>query len=297
MVEFVDGESKINVHVSHPERILFPDIGVTRRQLMDYYAALSSVLLPHYISRALTVKRWPHGITGPMFYQKHVKLSQGQSVIQIHSPQQLLQWVALGTIEWHVPLGLMADPNKHDWAVFDLDPHHVPWHKVAEATRIMVKLLGLLHIPCILKTSGHKGMHIYVKIQPERHELVVQGCQLIANIAAKTYPQLLTLERLKAKRGARVYIDYLQNGYHRTMAGVYTVRAVPRGTVSCPVTWDEIGQEPEVWTMKRVIERVRCEGDLFDVSDRGIHFLRHLRSEGLSLDTFPPHHAFGGAGK
>ncbi len=290
MAEFDDGRSTVELRVSHPDRVLFPVPGITKKQLMDYYAHVSAVLLPYYRNRVLTVKRWPHGITGSMFYQKHAPTTgtDVKQAIRIDSVEDLLQWVARGVIEWHVPLGLAENPDDHDWAVFDLDPHQVNWEKVVEATGIMIRLLDLLEIPCVLKTSGQQGMHIYIKIQPESHHHVKIGCQLIAQIAAATYPHLLTLERLKRNRGRRVYIDYLQNAGHKTMAGVYSVRAVPQACVSCPLTVREIGRDPEWWTMDRVIERIKQEGDLFQIPGSGIFLTRHLRERGISEDKLRP---------
>ncbi|WP_053959098.1 hypothetical protein [Sulfobacillus thermosulfidooxidans] len=296
MVEFVNGEHRISLHVSHPERVLFPDIGVTRLDLLDYYAAVSSVILPHYSHRALTVKRWPHGIGGPMFYQKHERTRTNASqMIQIHTSKELLQWVALGVIEWHVPLALIEEPDLHDWAVFDLDPHEVGWEKVAEATRIMAKLLELLRLPYLLKTSGHNGMHIYMRIEPESYEIVTTACRLIAEIAVKTYPHLFTTERLKVRRGQRVYIDFLQNGYHRTMAGVYSVRAVKTASVSCPVMLDEVDILPTWWTMPRVIERIGRYGDLFGVFTPAISLRQHLEAQGIMVPLSLSHSSEGEA--
>ncbi len=287
MVEFASGSTTLNIRVSNPDRVLFPQPGITKRQLMDYYATVSPVLLPHYQNRMLTIKRWPHGIEGMAFYQKHTKEIQAtneESRIQVNSVRGLLQWVAMGVIEWHVPLGPARDPHRHDWAIFDLDPHQVRWEKVAEATGIMGRLLDMLDIPYVLKTSGRHGMHIYIKIEPEPDYKVTAACQLIARIAQATYPHLLTLERLKKNRGNRVYIDYLQNSGQRTMAGVYSVRAVPWASVSCPITLDEIGQEPAWWTMNRVIDRIKHDGDQFAVHHPGIPLTRHLSERGLSQE-------------
>ncbi len=284
MVEFVDGRTKLRV--SHPDRVLFPDQGITKRQLMDYYAMVSSVLLPHYRNRWLTVKRWPHGLNGAMFYQKHTKVegSKEEGLIHVHSAEDLLQWVARGVIEWHVPLALARDPHYHDWAVFDLDPYQVSWEQVVEAAGIMIRLLDLLEIPFVLKTSGRQGLHIYIKIHPELGRDVSLACQLIAQIAQQTYPHLLTLQRLKKHRGKRVYIDYLQNSGQRTMAGVYSVRAVPGACVSCPIRVNEMGRDPRWWTMNRVIEKIAREGDLFQVSSPGVSLTQHLRDRGISED-------------
>lgn len=248
--------------IPHPQKVLFPGLGITRGQVALYYASVSRLLVDHARNRALTVKRWPEGITGPMFYQKHP--SPGDQWIHIRDWQDVVHWVGLGVIEWHAPLGTIEAPLVHDWAVMDLDPNPpAGWVQVAQVTKIFTELLSLLKIPFLLKTSGQKGLHVYIPIEPLPHSEVVRHMESLAKTVTAAFPDLCTVARLKKSRGNRVYLDYLQNGHKRTMAMVYSLRAVPEASVSTPIRPEEVSVDPTYWTMDRVLTRIRDFGDLF----------------------------------
>lgn len=250
--------------IPHPERVVFPGAGITRQQMVDYYRQMGPLMLPYYRNRALTLIRWPHGLGGSHFYQKHPDSNAaGDSPITVDSVEQLAWWAARGAIEWHVPLGTLSSPAQHDWAVMDMDPPGDDWMQVVGAARIMGHLLDVLSIPCAMKTSGRRGLHFFIRIEPEDAGRVILGLKAVAQVAVKTYPEVFTVERLKAKRQGKIYLDYLQNGAGRTMIGIYSVRALETASVSCPVRWTDLIFPPDYWTMSRVLLKVKEQGDWF----------------------------------
>lgn len=244
--------------------MLFPNIGVTRLDLLRYYQGVAEVMLPHLWGRDITVVRWPHGVTGKHFYQRHADHGDGSSRIRIDSADELLRWVALGTIEFHVPLGRTPDPYLHDWAVIDLDPAAgVPWRMVATVARLVLALLAKLGLAVYLKTSGAGGVHLFLPVAPTPHTEVVGAVHSLCRLVEGAAPEWATTARRVEARGAKVYLDYLQNGHRRTMAGVFGVRANPGGTVSCPIAADELDRPPAEWTMARVTADLPRRAALF----------------------------------
>lgn len=247
--------------ISHPERILYPESGITRAEVVSYYAEVAPYLLDQARGRLLTIKRWPHGVTGSMFYQKH---SAPGVPLVVDGTEELLTWVGRGALEWHAPLGTITDPLVHNWAVLDFDPHPpAGWSEVLTAAQVFKELLDLLEVPFLLKTSGQRGLHFYIFINPLDHRAVTAIVQRWAEMVVQSIPEIATLARLKRDRGPRVYLDYWQNGYARTMVMAYSLRATPSASVSAPITWDEIAHPPEYWTIKTVREHLMHFGNLF----------------------------------
>jgi bifunctional non-homologous end joining protein LigD len=245
--------------IPHPERILFPRDGISRAELAVYYAQAGPALLPHWRERAITVRRWPHGIDQPGFYQKHAGRSglagDGAPRIHIGEVETLVTWVGWGAIEFHVPLH--RDGALHDWAVLDLDPNPpAGWEEVLAVGEVVVALLKRVGLSFNLKTSGGDGLHFYLPIVPTPAGEVTGHMEVLARIVAATAPRVATVTRRVAARGARVYVDYLQNGPARTMAGVFTVRARDGAPVSYPVTWEEIqARTPRDYGLRHVLGR------------------------------------------
>ena len=249
------------LRIPHPERLLFPEAGVTRGDVASYYAEVAPYLLHQAQDRALMVTRWPHGIEGAMFYQKHPAVG---GPITITTAADILSWVGQGVIEWHAPLGKLSSPEQHDWAVMDLDPQPpANWTTVVEVATVFKKLLDLMKVSFLIKTSGQRGLHFYIAIEPLSHHVVREIVGHWAGVIVKTIPEKATVARRKQERGARVYLDYLQNGYQRTMAMAYSVRATSRATVSMPIAWHEVDIPAETWTIQRVRAHLQKRGNLF----------------------------------
>lgn len=265
--------------IPHPDRVMYPAVGITRADVVSYYAEMAPYLLREAEHRALTVKRWPHGVDGPMFYQKHP--APGEP-IRIEDTHTLLTWVGQGALEWHAPLGHENDPLHHDWAILDLDPNPpAGWSEVRAAARVFKSLLDLMEVPFLLKTSGQRGLHFYIAIQPLDHTLVTDIVGHWARMMVETASDLGTVERLKRDRGGRVYLDFLQNGHARTTVMAYSLRATPRATASAPITWDEVEHPPDFWTLDQVLQHVRERGDLFRWTGPRVNLEAVARRHGL----------------
>ncbi len=243
--------------ISHPERVLYPAIGLSRAELMLYYYHVAGPLLGHLQDRALTIRRWPHGILAPGFYQRYRYQSRHERYpIVVDSLSELLRWVGLGAIEFHSPLGRVGDGGLHDWAVIDLDPNPpADWAAVVRVARVTLDLLDRFEIPVSLKTSGARGLHLLVPIEPTEPHRAQDAIERVARVVSLALPEDATVARRVAHRGARVYIDYLQNGPRRTMAAVYSARAGPDARVSWPVGREDLDRGPEAFTVRSTLHR------------------------------------------
>ena len=223
------------------DRVLFPEVGLTRADMMRYYALVADGVVAACQGRPVTVVRYPRGVAAPGFFQKHELREGRRQAIRIEDPVELLKWVGLGAIEFHVPLGTAAREQRgsvgHDWAVMDLDPNPpVGWAGVVDAARVVATLFDHIGLPMQLKTSGRRGVHLFVPILPTPPAEAALGMERLARVACALWPVGLTVTRRVRDRGPRVYLDYLQNGAHRTMAAVYGVRAIEPAPVSWPTT-------------------------------------------------------------
>lgn len=240
-----------NVSVPHPTKLLFPEVGLRRIDIVAYYDVVSSAMLPHLKGRALTLIRWPHGIEGPRFYQRH---PTAEAPLIISNKTDLLGWVARGALEFHAPLGPLGNPLIHDWAVMDLDPApEMAWDQVREAGELVADFFTLCDIPFGAKTSGKHGLHFFIRIVPTTQRLTVYWIRSLATLLTGEFPDLFTIERLKNRRGARIYLDYLQNSGTRTMAAIFSLRATPMASASTPVTMKELKYPPEHWTPQYIM--------------------------------------------
>ena len=249
------------LRIPHPERVLYPKTGITRGEGVSYYAEVAPYLLQQAEGRALTVKRWPHGIQGPMFYQKHPSPGVPLTVSRV---EELLFWVGQGALEWHAPLGFLDNPGQHTWVVLDLDPNPpAGWNDVLTAGFAFKQLLELMGVGYLMKTSGQRGLHFYVRVLPVDWRVAMAIIKQWAALIAKTIPDVATVERLKRDRGPRVYLDYLQNGRGRTTVMAYSLRATPGASVSSPITWPQAAHPPGYWTMERTRNQLKKHGNLF----------------------------------
>lgn len=261
----------------------WPELGITKRDLIQYYADVSPYLLPHLQDRAMVMKRYPNGAAGDFFFMKrapsprpewielcHIEHSSG-NVIDFPMIQDLpaLLWVInLGCIDLNQWYARCDDVDRPDYLHFDLDP--VPgasFEKVTETALLLKQALDTLKMPSLAKTTGSKGIHIYVPIQrgPTQKQVWSFAKELSHALAAQA-PELITAVYTVSKRPkGRVLVDYNQNAWGRTLASIYSVRPRPEATVSTPVVWKELerGVRIEDFTMKNVPARLRKVGDLW----------------------------------
>lgn len=271
-----------SIHLSNLEKPFWPRLNISKGDLLRYYLNISDVLLPHLRDRAMVMKRYPDGVEGPSFYMKRTPTPRSQwlrtcsithasgSVIDFPMVQDVpsLMWlVNLGCIDLHPWYARCDDVQRPDFLNFDLDPGEAPWERVVEAGFLLRELLERQGAPTFVKTSGSKGLHVYVPLRrgPTQKE-VWAVAKVIAMELATRHPKLMTAQYRIAKRPAgRVLVDYNQNAWGRTLASVYSVRPRPTPTVSTPVTWRELesGVGIEDFTLETVPGRLKKRGDLW----------------------------------
>jgi len=271
------------VRLTNLDKPFWPKLGITKRDLIQYYINVAPALLPHLTDRAMVMKRYPNGAAGEFFFMKRaptprpdwieicsIEHSSG-NIIDFPMIQDLpsLLWVInLGCIDLNQWYARCDDVDLPDYLHFDLDP--VPgasFEKVIEASLFLKKALDSLLIPSYAKTTGSKGIHIYVPIQRGPTQKQVWGfAKEFAHAVASEAPQLLTAVYQVSKRPkGRVLVDYNQNAWGRTLASVYSVRPSQQPTVSTPVQWKELerGVVMEDFRIDSVPTRVRKLGDLW----------------------------------
>jgi bifunctional non-homologous end joining protein LigD len=271
------------VELTNLDKVFWPDLGLTKRDLLQYYADVSGALLPHLQDRAMVMKRYPNGITGKHFFMKRApqprpewietcSIDHGSgSVIDFPVVQDLpsLLWlINLGCIDLNPWYSRCDDTDRPDFLHFDLDP--VPdatFARVRETALIVRAALEEYGMKPLVKTTGSSGLHIYVAIRrgPVQKE-VWRFAKQLAQVLEKAHPALITAQyRIAERPRGRVLVDYNQNAWGRTLASVYSVRPKAKATVSVPVTWEEVadGVELEDFRLDNVPERVRRLGDLW----------------------------------
>jgi bifunctional non-homologous end joining protein LigD len=271
------------VKLTNLNKLFWPELKITKRDLLQYYADVSTVLLPHLQDRAMVMKRYPNGAAGDFFFMKRApsprpawieicSISHGSgNIIDFPIIQDLpaLLWVInLGCIDLNQWYARCDDVDRPDYLHFDLDP--VPgakFQQVRESALVVRDALESLKMPCYPKTTGSKGIHVYVPIvRGPTQKQVWTIAKEIAQVLEAANPKLITAEYRIAKRPkGRVLVDYNQNAWGRTLASVYSIRPTPKAMVSTPVTWKEIerGIDVEDFRIDNVRKRIQKLGDLW----------------------------------
>ena len=274
---------KYEVPLTNLRKPFWPELGITKGDLLQYYAEVAPALLPHLRDRAMVMKRYPNGASGSFFFMKRAPSPRPDWIRTCaidHSSKGLIEFPViddLASLLWVVNLGCIDlnpwyarcdDTDRPDYLHFDLDP--VPdaaFEQVRETALVLRNALDAIGVPSYPKSSGSKGIHVYVPIVrgPTQKE-VWTVAKAIANELAAARPKLITAEYRIAKRPrGRVLVDYNQNAWGHTLASVYSVRPRPRATVAAPVTWAEVerGFDLEDLRIDNVPARVARRGDLF----------------------------------
>jgi bifunctional non-homologous end joining protein LigD len=271
------------VRLTNLRKVFWPALGLTKGDLLQYYADIAAVLLPHVRNRAMVMKRYPNGAAGPFFFMKRAPTPrpdwietcsiehESGNIIDfpmIQDRAALLWVINLGCIDLNQWYATCDDVNRPDYLHFDLDPGvGATFGRVIETAQIVRDSLESLKMPVLAKTTGSKGMHLYVPIvRGPVQKQVWTFAKALAQELAGRHPALMTAEYRVAKRPpGRVLIDYNQNRWGSTLASVYSVRPRPDATVSTPVTWKEIdrGVRIEDFTVKNVPARAARLGDLW----------------------------------
>ena len=245
--------------VTHPERVIDAESGVTKMQLVEYYAGVSALLLPHLAARPVALVRAPDGVGGELFFQKHAaaktisgirlldpSLDPGHAaLLVIESADALLAAAQLNVIELHTWNATDAAIRQPDRMTFDLDPGDgVPWAQVQQGARLVKTLLDELQLPSFLKTSGGKGLHVVVPLKMHASapdfDTVKDFSHAIVDHLALVLPQTFVAKSGPKNRIGKIFVDYLRNGFGATTATAWSARARPGMGVSVPVAWDEL---------------------------------------------------------
>jgi len=280
---------KITVKLSNLEKVLYPEVGFTKGQVIEYYLKMSGIIVPHVKNRPLTLKRYPNGVDGMMFYEKRCpphappwiktvtvtsRREDGKLTYCVIDSPAALVWVAnLASLELHTLLFTGAKLYQPTWMVFDLDPG--PPAEILDCIPIAFKLRDLLAkigLQCFVKTSGGKGLHMWVPLNTTVTFDQTKGfSNAIARMMEHDDPDHVVSNMKKELRKGKIFIDWSQNDEHKTTASAYTLRARNEPTVSTPVTWDELTAAQKKKNPDKlkflagdVIKRVDKVGDLFE---------------------------------
>ena len=267
--------------ITHPEKVLFPDDGITKGDLAAYYEAMAPALLPHLRGRPITMERYPSGIGKKGFWQKDLSKGFPSWLQRIEVPKKdgvvhhpvvtdlrSLLWITnQNAITHHVWTSRIPRLNHPDLCVFDLDPSTDDVAAVRAAAIGLRDLLDTLGLPSWVKTTGSKGFHIVVPVDGKADtEFVARFADAVGKVFVGLAPEHLTREFSKSDRRGRIYVDTGRNGYSATFAAAYTVRARSGAPVSAPCTWDEVQRgevEPRTFTVRNMPKRIAAVGDLW----------------------------------
>jgi bifunctional non-homologous end joining protein LigD len=262
------------IEISRPEKVLFPEDGITKGDLIEYYARIAPRMLPHLRDRPLTLERYPNGIHTKRFFQKEVssyfprwlqrvtvKKAGGTVTHVVCNDTATLVYLAnQACVTPHIFLSRIDKLEVPDQMIFDLDPQGDDFELVKSAARDFKQLLDELQLPAFLKTTGSRGLHVVVPLQRrERYDAVRAFARELAALIVSRAPAERTLESLKAKRGDRVFIDTNRNGYAQLVAPAFAVRARKGAPVSLPIAWDELAKKtlrPNGVTIRTIFDRL-----------------------------------------
>ena len=274
------------VKLSSADRVLYPEEGITKGDLFDYYGKVADAVLPHVRDRPFTFKRYPHGIHGEVYFQKQVPRGAPEWVrtrrftthprgggsrevdfALVDSREALLWVVQMNCVDLNVWYSRVDKPHRPDYVVFDLDPPEDPdgFAQAIEVAHLIRELLDELELPGYVKTSGADGIHVLAPItRRSTFEETYAFAEAASRLLEHRHPGKVTTEWLKKKRSG-VLVDHRQNGWGKTIASVYSVRPKPGAPVSAPLRWEELTQDvrPRDFGMEVVLERVERHGDLF----------------------------------
>ena len=274
--------------VSNLAKVMYPLVGFTKADVIDYYVRVAPALLPHIQGRGVTLRRWPDGVTGESFFEKRCASHRPDWVPVAVGPGDrggsikyccidevaALAWSAnLAALEIHAPMARGTDIETPTMVVFDLDPGAPA--TIVECCDIALEIrdvLDALGLEAFAKTSGSKGMQLYVPLNtPHTHEHASSFALAVAQLLEKRRPADVVSVMAKAARGGKIFIDWSQNSRHKTTIAPYSLRGKDRPTVSTPLTWDEVtagaSGEPLDFDAPEVLERVARLGDVFAATE------------------------------
>ena len=262
------------VRLTHPDRILYPDRGITKLALAQYYAAVKDWAVPQIAHRPLTLVRCPDGQAGQCFYQKHLSSGVPDVVGRIEIPEKsgsetypvidnlagLIAMVQMGVLEIHLWGSTVDKLETPDRIIFDFDPDEgLPWERVTAAAIEMREALLGIGLQSFVKTTGGKGLHVVAPVAPKLGwDAIKEFSKWVAERFVAAYPDRFTSNMAKRARSGRIYIDYLRNGRGATAIAPYSARARAGATVATPLFWEEVekGVKPDGFTVTSLPQRL-----------------------------------------
>ena len=302
-----------NVTISNPDKVYFPALGATKGDLVAYYVGVSDALLRTARGRPAMLERYPDGAAGKSFFQKRVPRGAPEwletttvatpngtasNALVVADTAHIVWAVNLGCLGLHLWGYLASDPEHADELRIDLDPqpgtNFDDVRQAAACTRELLEELGMTGYP---KTTGNRGIHVYVRLRPRWDSVTVRAAAVaLGRELERRHPTLITANWWKEERGRRIFVDFNQNAPHRTVFGAWFARPRPGGQVSTPFAWDELATiEPEELTIATVPERLRVRGDPWAAMADDLQGLEPLvdlaardRAAGLPDAPWPP---------
>jgi bifunctional non-homologous end joining protein LigD len=256
------GDQELNL--TNLNKVFWPDEGYTKGDLVDYYRAIAPWMLPYLRDRPLVLDRYPDGITGKSFFQKHDGERRQADYFLCNDTETLLGLVNLGAIPFHIWSSRLPELDRPDWSIVDLDPKGAPFAWVVRIAREVRALCEESGLPSLAKTSGGSGLHILLPLGRQcDHEQARQLAEVLARIVTDRLPEIATTARSIPARKGRVYVDALQNGRGKLLAAPFTARPRPGATVSTPLDWSEVGPrlDPSRFTIRTVPQRMKRRGE------------------------------------
>jgi bifunctional non-homologous end joining protein LigD len=270
------------LQLTNLDKVFWPDEGYTKGDLVRYYYEVSRYILPYLKDRPLIMKRYPNGIGGSFFHQhdvneapdyvhtEEIDVEEGHKVDYIigDNVQSLLYMANLGAIERHPWHSRVADLSHPDWFVFDLDPSNVEFEEICDVALKTREILERLELESHVKTSGSRGIHVYVPLKPvHTYEEVAEFAERVAELVVEARPDVATVERsLKKRRRSAIYVDHMQNARGKSVVAPYSVRPKPGASVSAPLEWKEVeGRKIRIedFTIRNMLRRIERKGELF----------------------------------
>ena len=269
-----EAPSLAGVRISHPDRIIYPDLGISKLDLARYYDAIAEWIVPHVAGRPLTLCHCPNGLLGRCAFMRHRK-AWGPDVlrrVQIREKTKIGEYlvaddaaavvglVQMGIVEIHTWNSNARDVERPDRIIWDLDPGpDVRWPAVIEAARTVRQLLEVLGLACWVKTTGGKGLHVVVPVAPKRDwAACLEFSRAVASAIVRSDPSRYTVTYAKRGRERQILVDYLRNNRTNTSVSAYSTRARPGAPVSVPLSWDELGArlDPSRFSIRTVSRRL-----------------------------------------
>lgn len=303
------GVGRHSVRITNPDKVLFPESGITKREFVDYFHRTASYMLPHVRGRPISMERFPNGVRGERFFQKdapdyfpdfveRVDVESGDGSVKqyavIDNEASVVYLANLVTIP-HIWMSRVGDLRRPDRLVWDLDPMGLAFDRVKVAAKLLRYLLNEFELECYPMLTGSRGLHVVAFIRPVYDvDVVFQFTKDIARIIARKLPQLFTAAYSKSKRGKKIYIDYHRNVYAQTAVAPYAVRALEGAPVAMPVRWKDVEEDAlqaDTFTIRNTTVRLDAAGDAWgdveriDALDAARERIRSLLKESRIVDS------------